>query len=250
MAEDKIPVLTEVYKPKASVKSLAEASDASEMTSDLISKVTAKIKPRLESEITEFVLDELKAEIKKAHIDVIVSTQNFVDKTKADLKTELPKMYQDSVRLAQVDTDAVKKAALDDVLEVIRKEMVDFQESVVREHQQQINETLASIAKRAEDSASEQIGIMHSRVGTMQQEAFAKLKEDFNAEKELMLKAAMDQIEATFSNKMTKEQQALQATIEAIINQFLPDIEQRLHTQLTTELQQLLVKVKFVLPEQ
>jgi hypothetical protein len=250
LAEDKIPVLTEVYKPKASVKSLAEASDASEMTSDLISKVTAKIKPRLESEITEFVLDELKAEIKKAHIDVIVSTQNFVDKTKADLKTELPKMYQDSVRLAQVDTDAVKKAALDDVLEVIRKEMVDFQESVVREHQQQINETLASIAKRAEDSASEQIGIMHSRVGTMQQEAFAKLKEDFNAEKELMLKAAMDQIEATFSNKMTKEQQALQATIEAIINQFLPDIEQRLHTQLTTELQQLLVKVKFVLPEQ
>lgn len=249
MAEEKIPVLTEVYKPKTSVKSLPEASDASEITSDLISKVTAKIKPRLESEITAFVLDELKAEIKKAHIDVIASIQNFVDKTKADLKTELPKMYLDSVRLAQVDTDAIKKAALDDVLESIRKEMVDFQESVVREHQQQINETLASIAKRAEDSASEQIGIMHSRVGTMQQEAFAKLKEDFNAEKELMLKAAADQIEATFSNKMTTEQQALQASIEAIVNQFLPDIERRLHAQLTTELQQLLVKVKFVLAE-
>lgn len=249
MAEDKIPVLTEVYKPKAIVKSASEVSDASEMTSDFISKVTAKIRPRLESEITEFVLDKFKAEIKKAHIDVIASTQNFVDKTKADLKTELPKMYQDSVRLAQVDTDALKKAALDDVLGQIRNEMIGFQETIVREYQQQINQTLAAIAKQAEESASEQIGIMHSRVGTIQQEAFAKLREEFSAEKALMLKAANDELEATFSNQMTKQQQALQASIEAIINQSLPDIESRLHTQLTTALQQLLVKVKFVLPE-
>jgi vacuolar-type H+-ATPase subunit H len=249
LAEDKIPVLTEVYRPKAVAKEKSDAANVTEVTADLVAKVTAQVKPRLESEITEFVLDELKSEIKKAHSDIVASTQNFVDKTKADLKTELPQMYQESVKLAQVDIDALKQATLDQVLIAIRKEMVDFQESIVKEHQQQINETLEAIAKRAEGSASEQIGIMHSRVGTMQQEAFTKLREEFTAEKDTMLNAAKTEIKTTFSNQMTAGQEKLKENIEATLNRALPGLESRLHAQLVTELQQLLLKVKFVLPE-
>jgi cysteinyl-tRNA synthetase len=126
--------------------------------------------------------------------------------------------------------------------------MVDFQENLVREHQQQINEALAPMAKRTEESASEQIATIHNTVDTMRQEVFAKLKEDFNAEKEIMLKEATAELEATFSNQMTKEQQTLQANIEAVLTKLLPELETNLHAQLQKELQQLLVKVKFVLP--
>ncbi len=247
MAEDKIPVLTEIYKPKPAVK--VEVNQISEVTADLVAKVTAQVRPRLESEITGFVLDELKSEIKKAHHDVIASTQTFVEKTKADLKTELPQMYQESVKLAQGDVDALKKSILDDVLMATRKDMVDFQESIVREYQQQINETLAAIAKRAEESATEQIGIMHSRVGTLQQEAFTKLKQEFSVEKDTMLNAATAEVKTAFSSQMSEGQVQLKENIEAALNKAIPGMEARVSAQLVAELQQLLLKVKFVLPQ-
>lgn len=249
MAEDKIPVLTEVYKPKVSATSQPTTAGTLDVTPDLVAKVTAQVKPRLESEITEFVLDELRAELKKAHNGVIASTQDFVDKTKADLKTELPSMYQESVKLAQVDIDAMKKTVLDDSLVAIRKEMVAFQEQVVSEHQKQISEALEAIAKRAEESASEQIGLMHSRVGTIQQEAFAKLREEFNVEKSAMLNAATTEVKAAFSAEIAEGQALLKENIEATLNKAIPGMESRLHNQLVAELQQLLLKVQFVLPE-
>nr|MCH9799070.1 hypothetical protein [Betaproteobacteria bacterium] len=221
----------------------------SEVNADLVAKVTAQVRLRLESEITEFVLEGLKSEIKKAHNNVIDSTQSFVDKTKADLKTELPQMYQESVKLAQGDIEALKKTVLDEVLMATRKDMAEFQESIVREYQQQINETLDAIGKRAEESASEQIGVMHSRVGTMQQEAFTKLKQEFVVEKETMLSAATDEIKTTFSSQINDGQEKLKESIEASLNKAIPDMESRLRAQLVTELQQLLLKVKFVLPE-
>lgn len=219
------------------------------MTADLVAKVTAQVKPRLESEITDFVLEELRSELKKAHSDVISSTQDFVDKTKANLKTELPSMYQESVKLAQVDVDNLKQTTLNETSLAIRKEMMDFQAKVVTEHQKQINEALGSIAKRAEDSASEQIGIMHSQVGTIQQEAFAKLREEFGAEKNKMLTAATTEVKAIFAAQMTEGQEALKQNIERVVNQAIPDMESRVRKQLTADLQQLLLKVKFVLPE-
>lgn len=241
MAEDKIPVLTEVYKPKK--------GDTLDVTPDLVAKVTAQVKPRLESEITDFVLEELRAELKKAHSDVISSTQDFVDKTKANLKTELPSMYQEGVKLSQIDIDNLKQTTLNDTSLAVRKEMMDFQAKVVSEHQKQINEALASIAKRAEDSASEQIGIMHSQVGRIQQEAFAKLREEFGVEKDRMLSEATAEAKAVFSAQMTEGQEALKQNIERVVNQAIPDMESRVRKQLTADLQQLLLKVKFVLPE-
>jgi len=241
LAEDKIPVLTEVYKPKK--------GDTLDVTPDLVAKVTAQVKPRLESEITDFVLEELRAELKKAHSDVISSTQDFVDKTKANLKTELPSMYQEGVKLSQIDIDNLKQTTLNDTSLAVRKEMMDFQAKVVSEHQKQINEALASIAKRAEDSASEQIGIMHSQVGRIQQEAFAKLREEFGVEKDRMLSEATAEAKAVFSAQMTEGQEALKQNIERVVNQAIPDMESRVRKQLTADLQQLLLKVKFVLPE-
>ncbi|MFT7227901.1 MAG: hypothetical protein ACI8PW_000478 [Methylophilaceae bacterium] len=204
MAEDKIPVLTEVYKPKAGKQTKSTTSDTLDVTPDLVAKVIAQVKPRLESEITDFVLEELRAELKKAHSDVISSTQDFVDKTKANLKTELPSMYQESVKLSQIDIDNLKQTTLNDTSLAVRKEMMDFQ---------------------------------------------AKLREEFRLEKDRMLSAATTEAKAIFAAQMTEGQEALKQNIERVVNQAVPEMESRVRKQLTADLQQLLLKVKFVLPE-
>jgi len=249
LAEEKIPVLTEVYQPKTSKKSTSTSSTALDVTDDLVAKVTAKVKPRLEAEVTDFVLDELKGEMNKAQSNVIASTQDFVDKTKADLKTQLPQMYQESVKLAQGDMDALKKFAMEEASNAIRAEVADFQKSIVIEHQAQMKEMLESVAKRAEESTSEQIGIMHSRVGTIQQEAFAKLRADFAAEKDAIFNAATTEMKALATKQVTEGQTLLKENIEAALNKAIPGMESRLRAKLAADLQQLLTQVQFVLPK-
>lgn len=112
MADKKIPLLTEVYQPRSVVVAEAETrprrDDATLITPELIARIAAHIKPRLEADIaktvTENVRQALKAELLNALQDEVINTQasiesrtvDFVDKTKADLKTELPRMYQAS----------------------------------------------------------------------------------------------------------------------------------------------------------
>jgi predicted DNA binding CopG/RHH family protein len=409
LAENKIPVLTEVYKPKVSEKTNQPKGTALEVTAELVTKVTSQVKPRLEAEITDFVLDELRAEIKKARDEIISSTQDFVDKAKADLKTELPNMYQQSVNLAQVNLtekfadlhveasskfdaslsdiadaaiqtaqadmgagimqsleqgmqefqqkmlaenqvlleaqlemvgqdalqalteqlqsfqqqalvqhqselseslSALQKSMGEDAAKAMRDELIIIQEKIIRDHQAQLNETLdgylqikgenaerdllqklqdyqeklrtnhqeqlaeemtealKSIAQRVEESTLEQIGVMHSQVGTIQQETFAKLREDFNTEKDTVFNVAADEIKTAFTAQMTEQSQeirdqfltmvngdlpevqaVLKESIESVLSNLVPEMEDRLRNQLTAELQQLLLKVKFVLPE-
>lgn len=409
MAENKIPVLTEVYNPKKSPKSSVITDAPLELTAELVAKVTAQVKPRLEAEITEFVLDELRLEIKKAREDIISSTRDFIDKSKADLKTELPSMYQESVKLAQINlnekfadlhvdaaakfdasladiADFAKQAVqadiltrvnasfeqgieefrpkalaenravleeqlleinqeakqgllqqlqtfqgeiiaqheqeLGDALNAIQKtvnesaeqslnaELQAIQEKLMANHQKQLGESLDgylqtkgeaaeqallqkmqeyqaklrveyqeelskelasaldTIAQTVDESTQEQTGIMYSQVGTIQQETFTKLREDFNAEKNVLFNAAADEIKTTFVEQMTAQTQeirdqfltqvngdlpevqaVLQERIETILANALPELEDRLRSQLTSDLQQLLLTVKFVLPE-
>ena len=416
MAENKIPVLTEVYKPKkdaktsksveaplqvtpeliakvtaqvrteleaevagpildelrAEIKVLREeiatstqdrldentSDDSVDLASELAQKVTSQVKPRLEAEITDFALDELRSEIKKAREEVISTTKDFVDKAKADLKTEMPMMYQHSIDLAQVDLtekfatlqseasakvdaslasvseattqittlqtqligqhqseldesfNALHKTVSESTQSALRDELGKIQDKAVQDHQTQLNEALdgflqikgehaektlmqqiqahqekiranyqeqlteqmtdalQSIKERVEESTEEQIGIMHSQVGIIQQETFAKLREDFSAEKAAALSEAASEIKVAFLDQMTAEsqeisdqflakvngdlpavQEILQENIQSILANAIPDLESRLSDQLTAELQQLLLKVKFVLPE-
>lgn len=336
---------------------VANAS-SDDSTAELAQSLSAQIKPRLEAEITDFALDELRTEIKKAHSEIIESTESFVDKTKADLKTEMPKMYQKSIDLAQVDLtesfeklqsdtnteiatamatvkgvlqeveskqqelitehhaelnttfDALKKEVQENLSAVVSTEITALQEKAMDEHKGQLNAALAgflqvqgeeaeqsllrkmqdyqeklhvdyqekltgqvtdaleTIKERVEESTEEQIGIMHSQVGTIQQETFAMLRQDFSAEKDLVFNDAANEIRTTFAEKMAEEShvineqflakvngnlpevhQVLQDNIQSILDKAIPELEDRLRDELTEEIKGLLLKVKFVLPD-
>ncbi len=345
----------------ASTNSLSEQiaqASSGDAAAELAQSLGAQIKPRLEAEITDFALDEVRAEIKKAHDDIIESTAGFVDKTKADLKTEMPRMYQKSIDLAQVDLtesfeklqadtnaevetamaavkealqeveskqqqlinehhseltvtfEALKKEVQENLSEAVNTEITALQEKAMEEHKGQLNAALAgflqiqgedaeqtllrkmqdyqeklhidyqekltgqvadaleTIKERVEESTEEQIGIMHSQVGTIQQETFAKLRQDFSAERDLVFTDAANEIRTTFAEKMTEEsheineqflakvngnlpevQQVLQDNIQAILDKAIPELEDGLREELTNEIKSLLQQVKFVLPD-
>lgn len=334
------------------------ASSSETATAEMAQTLSAQVKPRLEAEITDFALEELRSEIKKAREEIMASTQTFVDKTKADLKTEMPKMYQNSIELAQVDlteqfaalqseagakTEAALSSVSDSVdqLEATQKQLVtqhqselsntfgglqaeveenlksainvelaQVQADAMQDHEKQLSAALAgflqiqgeaaektllqgmqdyqeklhidyqekltgqmaraleTIKQRVEESTEEQIGIMHSQVGTIQQETFAKLRQDFNAEKDLAFAEAEAEIMNALTEKMQVQshevneqflakvngnlpdvQQVLQENIQSILDSAMPSMETKLRDDLTDEIKQLLLKVSFVLPE-
>lgn len=345
----------------ASTQGLVDGS-ATEAPKDLVPEITAKVsaqvKPKLEAEITDFVLDELRGEIKKARAEIIASTEDFVDKTKADLKTEMPKTYQKSVDLAEIDLtkkfeglQADATAKIDEALAsvtTITEQIEALQQQLLAQHQSELNDSFRdlqrtvsesmqsemheelrvvqdeaiqghqaqlmealdgfiqiqgekaentliqkiqahhgmlrqeheellakemaaaseSITQRVDESTQEQVDLMYTQVGTIQQETFAKLREAFNAEKESAFNAAAQDVQNAFTNQMTEQseevrsqflakvnadlpdvQKVLQERIDMMLASAVPDMEGRLKEQLTADLQALLLKVKFVLPD-
>ncbi len=190
MAEKKIPVLTEVYNPNKAAKN-SDASSPVVITEDLLAKVVAQIKPRLEAEITDYVLDELKAEVGKARNEILSSTKDFIDRTKADLKTELPSMYQESVRLAQLNltdkfadmhvdasakfdasisqiTDSAIISAETDlhtrVAQAFENHMQEFQPTALAKSQALLEAQLEKVNAEAQNSLSEQLQVYQQQI--------------------------------------------------------------------------------------
>jgi hypothetical protein len=200
VADKKIPLLTEVYQPKANVVLEADnevksrREDATLITPELIARIAAHIKPRLEADIaktvTENVRQALKAELLDALQDEVINTQasieartvDFVDKTKADLKTELPRMYQASAdlvyssleqKIAELQTHAVSKA--DDMLS-------DGMQAAVQQANAQINVNIealqAEIGSRMQDQMTAQMSAFQKQSISQHQ---AQLADEFSA---------------------------------------------------------------------
>lgn len=110
MAEKKIPVLTEVYKPNKGAKS--EQAAPFELTDELLGKVIAQLKPQLETDITDAVLDKVNqsssAEQKEVALDV---TDEMLERVAAQLKPQLETDIADTVlnKVSQPSTAEPKK---------------------------------------------------------------------------------------------------------------------------------------------
>jgi hypothetical protein len=403
LAENKIPVLTEIYQPKKEVKSAArKESPLFEITPALIAKIAAEIRPQIENEIKESLQNKLRSDIEaelkenlknetsiareavmtevqqmvdtarhdiqaarddinadkqafeQARASSLSETRDFLDKAKADLKTELPAMYQQTIDLAQVnltekfallekeaqakfdeilsgsvqtisnsgilkftseleslhdeksssiskqlekDIQAFQKKALAENEALVKshaelaeslnkffltsgqkmekefsKNFQEFQTNLLAEHQQRLNheaDTLAqNISKRFEDSAQEQLALIDTQVGTMQQDNLAQLRERFNAEKTEIYNAVAAEIKTTFTEQMSAKgeeikqtllkqisgelpavQEILKKNIQQLVTQSMASLETRMRAELSAEISALLQKVKFVLPE-
>jgi hypothetical protein len=239
LAEKKIPVLTEVYNPNKGLKS----GDASPvvMTDELLAKVISQVKPRLEAEITDYVLDELKAEISKARNEILSSTQDFIDRTKADLKTELPSMYQESVRLAQVNltnkfadmhvdasakfdasisqiSDAAIVSAETDihtrVAQSFENHMQDFQPAALAKSQALLETQLEKVNADAQETLLQQLQVF-------QQQMIEQHKQDLGDSLQAIQQSVQDSAQEAFSNELSVLQKNILETHQKQLSESL-----------------------------
>ncbi|OQW69965.1 MAG: hypothetical protein BVN34_03495 [Proteobacteria bacterium ST_bin12] len=314
--DSKIPVLTEVYQPKAKAEPQAnrQTDPTLGITPELIARVTSHVRPRLEAEIMQAVLEnlrdtlkkdliqDLQSEVGKTKLTIEANVSDFVDKTKADLKTELPRMYQASADLVHaslqekitvLQTSAVTKAdrLLSDVMQStthaataeintyvealktettervaaeLTQEMQAFQSASLQQQQTQANDALTNVYQDISEQAKQ---ALQQHMQTIQHEALTQVRNDLNAAMPDIYAAAVNEVRERFVEEMNVQtlslkedflarvnghlpavQEVLSDNIQQILASALPALEQDLRLQLTEELQQLLLKVKFVLP--
>lgn len=318
-------MLTTIYQPKSGVttsgmttqefKPQTKVNDPTlGITPEFISRVTGHVRPRLEAGITQAVMDnlrdtlkkdlmlELQAEISKTKLNIEANVSDFVDKTKADLKTELPRMYQASAdlvhaslqeRTALLQTDVVTKVdrMLTDVMQSssqaataeigthiealkteasqrvtseLTQEMQAFHDTSLQQQQTLAHEALTAVYEDISQQASQ---ALQQHMQTIQNEALTQVRSDLNTALPDIYSAAVGEVKAKFVEEMNAQsltlreeflamvngdlpsvQEVLRDNIQQILAGALPALEQDLRLQLTDELQQLLLKVKFVLP--
>lgn len=309
-------MLTEVYQPKAKAEPQAnrQTDPTLGITPELIARVTSHVRPRLEAEIMQAVLEnlrdtlkkdliqDLQSEVGKTKLTIEANVSDFVDKTKADLKTELPRMYQASAdlvhaslqeKITMLQTSAVTKAdrLLSDVMQStthaataeintyvealktettervaaeLTQEMQAFQSASLQQQQTQANDALTNVYQDISEQAKQ---ALQQHMQTIQHEALTQVRNDLNAAMPDIYAAAVNEVRERFVEEMNVQtlslkedflakvnghlpavQEVLSDNIQQILASALPALEQDLRLQLTEELQQLLLKVKFVLP--
>lgn len=223
-ADKKIPLLTEVYQPKPSEAQKPKLDDAILITPELIARVTGHVRPRLEAEITQSVLisvrdalrkdllQDLQAEIKNAQLAVEANTSNFVDKAKADLKTELPQMYQSSAELVF--------KSLSEKIAVLQTEAITTLD--------------ASLTQVTEQSLHVATEALHSMVANLQAETSAQIAHDLNQEMQAFQVQSLDHHQSVLRQEMTGIFEATSLEAKADLQQQLAGLQAEALAQMRT----------------
>lgn len=214
MADKKIPLLTDVYQPKPHVEINTEfeakprRDDATLITPELIARIAAHIKPRLEADIAKTVtervhaalkielIDELQDEVINTQASIEARTVDFVDRTKADLKTELPRMYQASADLVFTSLEqrlAALQANVDETYSDAEQKLTAIQtsaDSVAGKLEQKIAELQTNAVSKADALLSEGMDStlqsantrISANIEALQTETSAKIMQDINAQ--------------------------------------------------------------------
>ena len=223
-ADKKIPLLTEVYQPKPSETQKPKLDDAILITPEFIARVTGHVRPRLEAEITQSVLvsvrdalrkdllQDLQAEIKNAQLAVETNTSNFVDKAKADLKTELPQMYQGSAELVF--------KSLSEKIAVLQTEAITTLD--------------ASLTQVTEQSLHVATEALRSTLAGLQAETSAQITHDLNQEMQALQAKSLDHQQSVLQQEMTGIFEATSLEAKADLQQQLAGLQAEALAQMRT----------------
>jgi hypothetical protein len=225
VADKKIPLLTEVYQPKPVARAefkTRQDDPTLGITPELIARLAGHVRPRLEAEITQSVLEsvrevlkkdlliEMQDEIKSAQLSLEANTRDFVDKTKADLKTELPAMYQASA-------DLVLNSLSENITTLQTNELSKFEAM------------LADVRQSCVQAANSQIG---SEVEAMKTDASARIMQDLNQELQAFQVQSLRSHQTQLDDEMTKTFQSINQNAKAELEQQLDAMQTEALTQM------------------
>ncbi|PPD52117.1 MAG: hypothetical protein CTY10_09700, partial [Methylotenera sp.] len=167
---------------------------------------------------------------------------------------------------AEISTyvEALKTETTERVAAELTQEMQAFQSASLQQQQTQANDALTDVFQDISEEAKQ---TLQQHMQTIQHEALTQVRNDLNAAMTDIYAAAVNEVREKFVQEMNVQtlslkedflakvnghlpavQEVLRDNIQQILASALPALEQDLRLQLTEELQQLLLKVKFVLP--
>ena len=202
VTDKKIPLLTEVYQPRTPADAgfrTTRQDDATLITPELIARIASHIKPRLEADIARTVTESVRVALEQDLVKVIqdeiltlqsaieARTVDFVDKTKADLKTDLPRMYQ---------------ASADTAFNNLSENIAGLQSNAIST----FDATLTELMQTAVGTANTQI---ESQVEAIQADASARIMQDINQQLSAFQVQSLGNHQALLNSEMQQASQSI-----------------------------------------
>jgi len=294
-SDSKIPVLTEVYQPKVKAERTSEiAQDFKPQTNkpndptlgitpEFIARVTNHVRPRLEADITQAVIEglrdairkdvikDLQIEIAKTQSAIESNIADFIDKTKADLKTDLPRMYQTSAELVQnsladkiagmqtaavtqVDriltdvmqlttqtaggeintyVEALKTDAIASMQTELDQSMQAFRNESLLHYQTQLTSDFATAYQTITQSAEQDL---QQQIQTLQTDAITQVRTELNEALPAIYSTAAEQVKANVDALNNAASERLKLDLSEGMQAFHQESLQQFQTQLSSDL--------------
>ncbi len=260
MAEKKIPVLTEVYQPKESAEKAKRDAEAIEVTPALTAKVAEEIKQSvlvsLREEIKATIVSEHQAELDQAMQAQLLKLREDSEKTLvSNLATVLAEQQAKTVQLLDANVETYKESIKNTV--EAHTQTLDSQLAVHKEHVkntsevyiQSFQEKVHSIQNDVQDVALVQINQnLTDAMSSVFEPMIDGIKARFNDEMSIQAQQIKGDFLTELNGELPQVQQILSENIEKILENTIPIVEETLRQKLTADIQDLLLKVKFVLP--
>jgi len=250
-SDSKIPVLTEVYQPKIKAERAAETAQDFKpqskqsdptlgITPEFIARVTNHVRPRLEADITQAVIEglrdairkdvvkDLQIEIAKTQSAIESNMENFIDKTKADLKTELPRMYQTSAELVQSS---------------LADKIAGMQTAAVT----QVDRILTDVMQSATQTAD---GEINTYVEALKTDAIARIQGELNQDMQAFHNESLQQHQALLTSDLANAYQTITQSAEQDLQQQIQTLQTESLTQVRAELSEALPAIYSTAAEQ
>ena len=242
-----IPVLTEVYS----------ATDQPVLTPAFFEFAMEQIKPQLEKALAEIALNYQKEAIKQeiigelrpslsqefqtqiatsletAQQDLIRNTTDFLDKTKADLATELPQMYQVRAEIFQADT-AEKLAKLQESSVLALREefnlvIPQLETSLIEKVNARLQDLQTATIEKVTDALQQQIADFHEAT-------LEKMRQDLAQDLPGIYQSIVEQANQSLVEQLKRLEEDASQELGMKMNETLPSIYALASTQVKTNL--------------
>jgi hypothetical protein len=242
-----IPVLTEVY----------DASKPAALSPEFFESVMAQLKTRIDEAIAEAslnhqnekikyeILDELrpaltdesqlqiKTSLEAHHQNLMHEMVDFVDKTKADLATEVPKIYHSRAQIFQLDITEKLSELQEQSITLLREEFERAGSLLQSNLVERVNSRLLEL----QDSAIIKVtDILQQQIYDFQEATLDKMRQDLALELPGIYQSIVEQAKQALTQQLNSLQEDASQELGIKMNETLPSIYALASMQIKTDL--------------
>ena len=245
--QESIPVLTEVYaasgqpvltpaffeyamnqlKPHLD-KALADAT-LTHQNESIKREILDELRPMLSQEFH----DQMAVALESSQQKLMLDTANFLDKTKADLATEIPKMYQARAEIFQADAVANLAKLQEESIAALREDFElatpQLEHGLIEKVSARLLDLQTSTIEKVTDALQQQIADFHEAT-------LEKMRQDLMRDLPSIYQSLLEQANQALVEQLARLQEDASQALGVKMNETLPSIYALASTQVKTDL--------------